>query len=133
MRLLLPACFGVTLLILATLAHAVATDVKPVEILYLPRILFAGRDLGFMVRVHAIDTDRAEWAILCDASDVEPCTTEHHDRASMVSIEGSAAPKLWSPKPWTHMQPGDYTVVAAIGPVGSIRAHAALTVMVQGF
>lgn len=128
----LAACFVVTLTILATLAHAVRVDPKPVQILYLPHVLFEGRDLGFMVRVHAIDTDRAEWAILCDSDDRQACTTEHNERVSMVSIEGSAAPRLWTPKPWVGIGAGHYTVVAAVGPVGSIRAWVSETVLIQG-
>lgn len=105
---------------------------KPIEIVHMPRFLFAGADLGFQVRVRgAIDEDRQQWVILCDRT-ADVCSLEHNERISMVTIEGSAAPKLWSPKPWAHMPPGEYAVVAALGANDTIRVADVLTVSVQG-
>lgn len=133
MRYVLLACFVVTFSILALMAHAAIANRKAIAILHMPRILFAGRDLGFQVRVlGAVDEDREEWAILCNREDVDPCSVDHNERVSMVSIEGSAAPKLWSPRPWTHMPEGEYAVVVALGAHGALRVSDVLTVSVIG-
>ena len=129
----LAASIATTFLILMTLAHITMAGPKPIEILRMPRFMFAGSDLGFQVRVRgAVDEDRELWIILCNLEDEIPCTTEHNERVSMVSIEGSACPKLFSPRPWTHMPPGQYAVVAALGAFGKIRVSDALSVNVQG-
>lgn len=133
-RVVFPLCALVVFSLLAFLAHAAILDkqIKAIEIIHMPRFLFAGSDLGFQVRVRANDEDRQQWAILCNREDPDPCTTEHNERVSMVSIEGSAAPKLWSPHPWLKMPPGEWAVVAALGANGQIRVSDALSVSVQG-
>jgi len=129
------ASFCASMYVLGFLAHSAIIDArhaKAIEIVHMPHIIFAGADLGFQVRVRgAIDEDRQQWVILCDVHG-DTCTTEHNERVSMVSIEGSAAPKLWSPRPWTHMPAGDYVVVAALGANGLIRVSDQQTLTVQG-
>lgn len=132
MKAILPACISATFLMLFCLAKITIGAQKPIEIVHMPRFLFAGADLGFQVRVRgAIDEDRQQWVILCDRT-ADVCSLEHNERISMVTIEGSAAPKLWSPKPWAHMPPGEYAVVAALGANDTIRVADVLTVSVQG-
>lgn len=130
-------CFVVTLIILATLAHAVINEPrppKPIQILHMPRIMFENRDLGFMVRLQPIESDRFLFAILCNNDSVETCSVDEfkHERLSQLEIEGDRAAKLWTPKPWTHLAAGSYTVVVTIGPRLGYRSSDALTVLVQG-
>jgi hypothetical protein len=134
MRTVLPLCALFTVSVLAFLAHAaIDQKFKAIEIVHMPRIMFAGSDLGFQVRVRgAIDEDRQQWALLCNREDPDPCSLDHNERLSMVTIEGSAAPRLWSPKPWTHMPPGEFAVVVALGANDQIRVSDALTLTVQG-
>lgn len=143
MKAIFPLCALVVVWIWAFLAQAavVQKDVvfmmneqrqKAIEIVHMPRIMFAGADLGFQVRVRgAIDEDRQQWALLCDVTD-PPCSTDHAERVSMVTIEGSAAPRLWSPRAWSHMSPGEYAVVVGLGANGQIRVSDALSVHVEG-
>lgn len=136
MKPVLP-CFVVALVVLATLAHAVINDPKPpkpIQILHMPRVLFENRDLGFMVRLQPIDSDRLLYAILCNNEAQEPCSLDEfrHERLSQLEIEGDRAAKLWTPKPWAHLAAGSYTVVVTIGPRGGVRASDALSVLVQG-
>lgn len=135
MKTIFPLCALTVFSLLAYLAHAAMLEkhIKAIEIVHMPRILFAGADLGFQVRVRgAIDLDRQEWAILCNREDPDPCSLEHNERISMVSIEGSAAPRLWSPRPWQKIPPGEFAVVVALGANDQIRVSDALTVTVQG-
>lgn len=134
MKAAFPLCALLTCSLLALLAHAAIAEkpIKAIEILHMPRFLFAGADLGFQVRVRATDEDREQWVILCNREDVDPCTITHNERISGITIEGSAAPKLWSPMVWHHMPPGEFSVVAALGANGQIRVADALSVSVQG-
>lgn len=135
MKQIVPLCALVVFSMLAFLAHAAILEkqIKAIEIIHMPRIMFAGADLGFQVRVRgATDLDRQQWAILCNREDVDPCSLQHNERISMVSIEGSAAPRLWSPAVWHHMPPGEFAVVVALGANDQIRVSDALTVTVQG-
>ncbi len=134
MRAILPLCWLCAFSMLAFLASAaiVEKQQKAIEIIRMPRFIFAGSDLGFQVRVRgAIDEDRQQWVFLCDRT-ADVCSLEQNERISMVTIEGSAAPKLWSPRPWTHMSPGEFAVVAALGANDLIRVSDVLTVSVQG-
>lgn len=135
MRSIVPLCTLVVFSLLAFLAHAAILEkqIKAIEIVHMPRIMFAGSDLGFQVRVRgARDEDRQQWAILCNREDEMPCSVDHNERISMVTIEGSAAPHLWSPRPWTHMPPGEFAVVVALGANDQIRVSDVLTLSVQG-
>jgi hypothetical protein len=135
MKPVLLASFCFSLYVLGYLAHSAILDaknMKPIEIVHIPHILFAGQDLGFQVRVRgAIDEDRQQWIFLCDRT-ADVCSIEHNERISMVTIEGSAAPKLWSPRPWQKMPPGEFAVVAALGANNQIRVADVQTVSVQG-
>lgn len=130
-------CVLFTVWALCWLSSAVALDVKPpkpIEIFRLPRILMAGSDLAFQIRIRgAQDTDRRVFAMLC--LDGGPCSTEplQHERWSQLPIEGSASPKLWAPKPMLQIAAGTYSFVAGIGPDEGVRAFERLSVTVQGF
>lgn len=133
----LSACGIVTVAVLVFLAAAVARDPKPpkaIEIIHLhPQLAMAPlQQLTFEVRItQPIDEDRELSALLCDLSD-PPCTLEHYDRIDQISVEGSAAPKLWSPPPWKHIDAGEYVIAATIGPKGAIRASDVARVTVSG-
>lgn len=131
----LAACFLVTLTVLGTLAHLVATDPKPVQILHAPGVLLADQSLGFMVRLQPVESDRMLYAILCNRDMDTPCSMDEmqHERLSQLPIEGDRAAKLWHPKPWEHMGAGHYTLIVTIGSVDSIRAQDARSVLVQGW
>lgn len=137
MKASLLACAVVAMAILAALAHAVVIDPKPlapIQILHLPRLLLAGADLGFQVRIRgAVDADRIVFAMLCVAG--EMCSTRvlEHERWSELPIEGSSAPKLWAPKPWGKLPEGNYLFVAGIGPEQGVRFSEQLSVSVHGF
>lgn len=121
-------CIAVTAFFLLALLRLVADAPPPIQILNLsPRIGFAGSPISFRVRVQPVDSDRELSVMLCDLGD-PPCTLDRHVRLDSHDIEGANAPKLWSPKPFEHVDPGEWTVVAAIGPHGAIRAKAVQSV-----
>lgn len=120
---------GVLLGLLVSSHSAFASkEPKPIEILHMARILTSRQPLAFDVHAQPIESDRIEWAALCFADG--PCTVDSHDRISVLEIEGEAAPKLWRPRQWEHLEPGDYKVVVAIGPRAVVRAWDALSVTV---
>ena len=135
---ILSLCVLITVWTLCALSSAVARDPKPpkpITIHRLSRILLAGNDLSFQVRITgAVDTDRRVFAMLCAAGAICSTRALEHERWSELPIEGSAAPRLWAPeKPWLQIPAGDYVFVAGIGPIDGIRATEALSVMVRGF
>jgi hypothetical protein len=124
------ASLVVTVAVVSVLGHAAARDVKPIAILSAPHVALAPAAIGFHVRLQPEADDRQLWALLCDRTDDEPCTLAHHERLSQIDIEGDRAPRLWSPRAWQHVDAGDYALVAAIGPVGRIRAQTMQRVLV---
>lgn len=110
-----------------------AKEPKAIEIMHMSRIMFAGRPLGFQVRLRPIDTDRMVYAVLCDRTSEAPCTTREfeHERLSQYSIEGDAATRMWSPKAWERIAPGDYVLVVTIGSTSEVRASDQLTLQVR--
>lgn len=120
-------------LLLLALARFDPKPPKAIEILRLPRILLAGNDLPFQIRLHPINQDRRVFAMLCRYGDRCSTLPLEHERWSGLSIEGEAASPLWAPAPWRQLGEGKYLFVTGIGPDDGIRASASLIVLVRGF
>jgi hypothetical protein len=106
----------VTFAILATLAHAVFNDPKPILLTVRPQIAFAPTDLQISVRVHPGESDR--WiSVQADSGEFS--------RRSDWTIEGDRV--LYS-FVWKDIPAGDYTIVASLGG----RAFDRASVIVQG-
>jgi hypothetical protein len=118
------ACFVVTVLFFCELI-AVIREPKPIELIHVtPRVAIGVADIDFQVRTAPISTDRHEYALLCAIS--EPCSLRFadHERMEQIDVEGDNAAKLWHPKPFLRVGPGEYWLVAAIGPWEGFRAVA---------
>jgi hypothetical protein len=111
----LAASFVVTIGILTFLAHAAATDPKPIKISVSPMISFAPTRLEIRVRVHPGEDDR--WVSV-------QTDNGEFSRRSDWTIEGDRPLYSFA---WRDVPAGDYTIVASIG---GARLHASDTVSV---
>ena len=125
MKQALLASFCVAMYGLGFLAHTAIVDArtqKAIEILHMPRVMFAGKPLGFGVRIRgAVDQDRFAFAMLCSVEG--PCSLREleHEKISYLPIEGSAAPRYWQVPPWVNVASGEYIAVAGLGAFDRIR------------
>lgn len=126
----LAACFVVTVLCFCELL-TVTHEQKAIELIHVsPRVAIGSADLDFQVRTSPAPTDRHEYALLCAIS--EPCSLRfaEHERLEQIDVEGEAAAKLWHPKPFMRIGPGEYWLIAAIGPWEGFRAVAKERILV---
>lgn len=109
-------------MILGLLALAVSRPKeKAIEILYIANVAMAPHDIGFMVRVKPLPSDRQLTALLCDVEDETPCSVLHNLQIDQYE-PGVGLPKLWTPRPFPGLGPGHYAVVVAIGRNDAFRA-----------
>lgn len=106
---------------------------RPIEILHLQRFyVSAPARVAFEVRLKPSPTDRHVSAFVCDLAWELPCglKPEEHDDGDSHDIEGDQSAKLWRPARPFVLGPGEFVIVAAIGPPGQIRAADAQRVSV---
>lgn len=107
-------------------------DEKSIELLHVsPLMALGSANIDFQIHALPVASDRHEYALLCDAAERCSARFSEHERLEEIDIEGETAPKLWHPKPFTHVGPGEYWLVAAIGPWEGFRVIARTRILVS--
>lgn len=112
-KLALFACVALSTMTLATLAHLVITDPKPLQLSVRPAFGYEPQDVFIQVRVQPTDDDR----VLQVWTDAVTFT-----RSSAWTIEGAHSQALYSFW-WKSVPAGSYTIVATLGSGTKIRAR----------
>jgi hypothetical protein len=111
-RIVLPLCALLGFLVIAFLVDAAVKEVKPVAIVlhHTGAFVMAPATIRFSARIHPIASDREVILLADNGADYYRCST--------VTIEGDDAPAMVPPRPMElrDIPPGDYVIVAGIGP-----------------